>query len=224
MFTGIISAVGTLRSREPLPAPPGAGPAGVRVEIDTAGLGLVDVALGDSIAVDGCCLTVVAIDGAVASFDVSLESIARTAGFDAGRRVNLEKALRLSDRLGGHLVSGHVDGVGTVREFVAVGESWRLAVAAPATLGALIAPKGSVAVNGVSLTVNTVRDEPAGEGGGSTVFEVNLIPHTLAMTTLGDLQAGSRVNLEADLMARYVARLHAAGALAGPVDIRVSGR
>jgi len=225
MFTGIITAVGVVSARESLAASSGQGPAGVRVAIDTAGLGLDDVALGDSIAVDGCCLTVVAIDGPVARFDVSLESLARTAGLEPGRRVNLEKALRLSDRLGGHLVSGHVDGVGTVREFVAVGESWRLAVCASAGLGALIAPKGSVAVNGVSLTVNSVRDEPPAAGeAASTVFEVNLIPHTVAMTTLGDLRPGAPVNLEADLMARYVARLHSAGVPAGSLGERVSGR
>ena len=224
MFTGIITAVGTLLSREPLAAPPGAGPAGVRVAIDTAGLGLEDVVLGDSIAVDGCCLTVVAMAGAVASFDVSLESIARTAGFDPGRRVNLEKALRLSDRLGGHLVSGHVDGIGRVREFVPVGESWRLAVVAPGELGALIAPKGSIAVNGVSLTVNAVRDEAGGDGTQRTVFEVNLIPHTVAMTSLGELREDSPVTLEADLMARYVARLQSAGAAAGSAGEWVSGR
>jgi riboflavin synthase len=202
MFTGIIAAVGTIVERMPL-----AG--GQRITIDTAGLGLDDVALGDSIAVDGCCLTVVEQAGGRASFDVSLESIARTAGFDLGRKVNLEKALRLSDRLGGHLVSGHVDGVGTLREFSEVGESWKLVVEAPAGLGRYIAEKGSITVNGISLTVNTVSDGPGVPGERITAFAVNIIPHTLEMTTLGEHRPGARVNLEIDMLARYVERLRA---------------
>ena len=202
MFTGIIAAVGTIVERMPL-----AG--GQRITIDTAGLGLDDVALGDSIAVDGCCLTVVERAGGRASFDVSLESIARTAGFDLGRKVNLEKALRLSDRLGGHLVSGHVDGVGTLREFNEVGESWKLVVEAPAGLGRYIAEKGSITVNGISLTVNTVSDGPGVPGERITAFAVNIIPHTLEMTNLGEHRPGARVNLEIDMLARYVERLRA---------------
>jgi riboflavin synthase len=202
MFTGIIAAVGTIVERMPL-----AG--GQRITIDTAGLGLDDVALGDSIAVDGCCLTVVEQAGGRASFDVSLESIARTAGFDLGRKVNLEKALRLSDRLGGHLVSGHVDGVGTLREFNEVGESWKLVVEAPAGLGRYIAEKGSITVNGISLTVNTVSDGPGVPGERITAFAVNIIPHTLEMTNLGEHRPGARVNLEIDMLARYVERLRA---------------
>ena len=202
MFTGIIAAVGTIVERMPL-----AG--GQRITIDTAGLGLDDVALGDSIAVDGCCLTVVERAGGRASFDVSLESIARTAGFDLGRKVNLEKALRLSDRLGGHLVSGHVDGVGTLREFSEVGESWKLVVEAPAGLGRYIAEKGSITVNGISLTVNAVSDGPGVPGERITAFTVNIIPHTLEMTNLGEHRPGARVNLEIDMLARYVARLRA---------------
>jgi riboflavin synthase len=202
MFTGIIAAVGTIVERMPL-----AG--GQRITIDTAGLGLDDVALGDSIAVDGCCLTVVERAGGRASFDVSLESIARTAGFDLGRKVNLEKALRLSDRLGGHLVSGHVDGVGTLREFSEVGESWKLVVEAPAGLGRYIAEKGSITVNGISLTVNAVSDGPGVPGERITAFAVNIIPHTLQMTNLGEHRPGARVNLEIDMLARYVERLRA---------------
>ena len=202
MFTGIIAAVGTIVERMPL-----AG--GQRITIDTAGLGLDDVALGDSIAVDGCCLTVVEQAGGRASFDVSLESIARTAGFDLGRKVNLEKALRLSDRLGGHLVSGHVDGVGTLREFNEVGESWKLVVEAPAGLGRYIAEKGSITVNGISLTVNAVSDGPGVPGERITAFAVNIIPHTLQMTNLGEHRPGARVNLEIDMLARYVERLRA---------------
>ncbi|MCA3071395.1 MAG: riboflavin synthase [Rhodocyclaceae bacterium] len=202
MFTGIIAAVGTIVERTPL-----AG--GQRITIDTAGLGLDDVALGDSIAVDGCCLTVVERAGARAAFDVSLESIARTAGFDLGRKVNLEKALRLSDRLGGHLVSGHVDGVGTLREFSEVGESWKLVVEAPAGLGRYIAEKGSITVNGISLTVNAVSDGPGVPDERVTAFAVNIIPHTLQMTNLGEHRPGARVNLEIDMLARYVERLRA---------------
>ena len=202
MFTGIIAAVGTIVERMPL-----AG--GQRITIDTAGLGLDDVALGDSIAVDGCCLTVVERAGGRASFDVSLESIARTAGFDLGRKVNLEKALRLSDRLGGHLVSGHVDGVGTLLEFSEVGESWKLVVEAPAGLGRYIAEKGSITVNGISLTVNAVSDGPGVPGERITAFAVNIIPHTLEMTNLGEHRPGARVNLEIDMLARYVERLRA---------------
>lgn len=202
MFTGIIAAVGTIVERTPL-----AG--GQRITIDTAGLGLDDVALGDSIAVDGCCLTVVEHAGARAAFDVSLESIARTAGFDLGRKVNLEKALRLSDRLGGHLVSGHVDGVGTLREFTQVGESWKLVVEAPPGLGRYIAEKGSITVNGISLTVNGVSDGPGDRDERVTAFSMNIIPHTLQMTNLGGHLPGARVNLEIDMLARYVERLNA---------------
>lgn len=200
MFTGIIAAIGTIVESTPL-----AG--GRRISIDTAGLGLEDVALGDSIAVDGCCLTVVERGVARAAFDVSLESIARTAGFDLGRRVNLEKALRLSDRLGGHLVSGHVDGVGTLREFSQAGESWKLVVETPPGLGRYIAEKGSITVNGISLTVNAVADGPGTAAERTTEFAMNIIPHTLQMTSLGTCGVGDRVNLEIDMLARYVERL-----------------
>ena len=151
---------------------------------------------------NGVCLTVVEKDANAFTVDVSRETLNCTAGLDQqGARVNLEKALRLSDRLGGHLVSGHVDGVGEVVSFTDLGESWRLAIQAPQALAKYIAAKGSITVNGVSLTVNRVT---------GMAFEVNLIPHTLAVTTLGELRAGSRVNLEIDLIARYVERMMAA--------------
>lgn len=198
MFTGIVAAVGTV-----LAVAPAAD--GVRIRVAAGGLPLSDVAVGDSIAVDGVCLTVVARDDAAFEADVSPETMSCTAGFVPGARVNLEKALRLADRLGGHLVSGHVDGVGTVTRVEARGDNRLLAIAAPADVARYIARKGSIAVNGVSLTVNAVE---------GCEFRVNLIPHTLASTNLGDLRAGDRVNLEVDLVARYLERLrqHDAGA------------
>jgi len=196
VFTGIVQAVGEVTASA-------AAADGARIDVASGALPLADVRIGDSVAVSGCCLTVVAMTAATLSFDVSAETLRCTTGFALGRRVNLELALRLADRLGGHLMSGHVDGVGTVTAMAAVAGdpygSWRLAVDAPAPLSRLIAAKGSIAVDGVSLTVNDVR-------GGN--FAVNLIPHTLAATTLGVLTAGAAVNLEADLVARYVARLH----------------
>ncbi len=191
MFTGIIAAVGTVREVKPA-----AG--GVRVAIDSAALDLAGVSSGDSIAVDGVCLTAVALQSPGFEADVSQETLNCTTGFAAGARVNLEKSLRLADPLGGHLVSGHVDGVGTVTRFEASGENRLLAVAAPHELAKYIARKGSIAVNGVSLTVNAVT---------GSAFEINLIPHTLRATNLNGLTLGSRVNLEVDLLARYVERL-----------------
>jgi riboflavin synthase len=197
MFTGIVQAVGQVISCRPLAD-------GLRIDVDAGTLDRSDVVVGDSIAVNGCCLTVVAIAGASFGFDASRETLMCTAGFDAARFVNLEKALRLSDRLGGHLMSGHVDGVGTVTAFAAVtGDrtgSWRLEVESPPALARYIAGKGSIAVDGVSLTTNTVATER---------FTVNLIAHTLAVTTLGKLASGARVNLEVDLIARYLDRLRA---------------
>jgi riboflavin synthase len=191
MFSGIVAAVGTVRAVKPARG-------GVRLVVDSGRLGLKDVAAGDSIAVDGVCLTVVARRPRAFEADVSRATLACTTGFAAGRRVNLEKAMRLSDRIGGHPVSGHVDGVGRVTRRKAVGANRQLAVAAPRALAKYIARKGSIAVNGVSLTVNEVK---------GAEFEVNLIPHTLARTNLGRLRAGDRVNLEADLLARYAERL-----------------
>jgi riboflavin synthase len=191
MFTGIVAAKGAVRAAE-------ATDKGVRVTVTAGGLELSDVRIGDSIAVDGCCLTVVELGADAFAVDVSQETVDCTVGFAVGRVVNLEKALRLSDPLGGHLVSGHVDGVGEVTRFDPVGESWLLEVRVPPALAKYLARKGSVTINGVSLTVNRVQEAQ---------FAVNLIPHTLAVTNLEELRAGSRVNLEVDLVARYVERL-----------------
>lgn len=195
MFSGIIADVGTIARAE-------GRDGGLRLSVETQDLGMEDVLLGDSIAVNGVCLTVVKIEGKIFTVDVSRETLDCTIGLEnQGALVNLEKALRLSDRLGGHLVSGHVDGVGEVVAFNDIGESWRLIVRAPQALAKYIAVKGSITINGVSLTVNHVA---------GAEFEVNLIPHTLAVTTLNQLSAGARVNLEIDLIARYVERMLAA--------------
>ena len=191
MFTGIVATVGKVRVAKPARG-------GRRLVIDAGRLGLRDVAVGDSIAVNGACLTVVARKGRTFEVDVSRATLASTAGFVKGGRVNLEKALRLADRLGGHLVSGHVDGVGTVTRIEPLGANRVMTVKAPAKLAKYIARKGSIAVNGVSLTVNKVN---------GAEFAFNLIPHTLAASNLGELRARSRVNLEVDMMARYIDRL-----------------
>jgi len=191
MFTGIVAAVGRVRdiSRDDQ---------GARVVIEAGALGLEDVALGDSIAVNGVCLTAIAKTHDTFTVDVSQETMACTVGFENGAAVNLEKALRLADRLGGHLVSGHVDARGEVVRFEPVGDNRLLAVRAPAALARYIAHKGSITVNGVSLTVNAIDGD---------VLRVNLIPHTLAATNLGALAPGVLVNLEVDLVARYLERL-----------------
>ena len=194
MFTGIVQAVGRVRALE-------ARAGGARIVIDAGMLDLSDVRIGDSIAVDGVCLTVVALEGAALSFDISAETVACTSAFRREAGVNLEKALRLADRLGGHLVSGHVDGIGTVVEFEARGDNRWLAVRTPLDIGRYIARKGAIAINGVSLTVNAVHD---------AVFEVNLIPHTLEATNLHALNIGAQVNLEVDMLARYIERLSSA--------------
>jgi riboflavin synthase len=198
MFTGIVAAVGRIERVESL----GQG-AGLRLHVDAGGLDLSDVAIGDSIAIQGACMTAVALDGQRFSVEVSLESLDKTIGLGAPGEVNLEKALRLADRLGGHLVSGHVDGLGEVVAFEQVGESWRLDIRLPAMLSRYLAYKGSVTVNGTSLTVNTVKDLTD----GGCEISINLIPHTLQSTTLKHLKAGARVNLEIDLIARYVERM-----------------
>ena len=204
MFTGIVAAVGKINSVKPQE---GGLDAGVRLDIDAGALSLADVALGDSIAINGACMTVVEKTAASFSVDVSRESLNCTAGLDAVGEVNLEKALTLAERLGGHLVSGHVDGLGTVQRFEAVGESWELVIDAPRELAKFLAFKGSVVVNGVSLTVNRVEDIEA----GVCRFSINLIPHTISVTTLKHLRAGSQVNVEIDLIARYVERMLSLG-------------
>ena len=205
MFTGIVAAIGRIEGMIPESADPKAG---VRLVIRAGELDLSDVAIGDSIAVAGACVTVVEKTLTGFEVDVSRESLDCTVGLDAPGDVNLEKSLRLADRLGGHLVSGHVDGVGDVVRFVESGESWTLVILAPRELARFLAPKGSITVDGVSLTVNMVDDDNAG-----CTFSINLIPHTVAVTTLKHLAAGARVNLEVDLIARYDERmLRSAGA------------
>ena len=201
MFTGIISGIGRIERAEPL----GDDGHGRRLTLATPPGYLDDVALGDSIALNGACMTVTGLDAAAARFtiDISAESLRLTAGLDRPGPVNLEKAMRPNDRLGGHLVSGHVDGLGWVTRFEPVGESWLLQVHAPAALAHYLAYKGSITVNGVSLTVNQVMDLPDGD----CEFTINLIPHTLQHTTLAGLHSGEAVNLEVDLIARYVARM-----------------
>ena len=211
MFTGIVAAVGRIETVSPLGDN---ADAGVRLSIDAGGLPLGDVALGDSIAIQGACMTVVAKTDTRFDVDVSRESLSKTVGLERPGEVNLEKALRLADHIGGHLVSGHVDGLGTVTHFAPVGESHELRVRAAPELGKYLAYKGSVVVNGVSLTVNSVRDDAAG-----CEFSINLIPHTVAVTTLKHLKAGSQVNLEIDLIARYVERMLSHTTLAQPAAV-----
>jgi len=201
MFTGIITGLGRITQVEPLGSDASHGK---RLVIETPAGYLDDVQLGDSIALNGACMTATSFDAKAARFtvDISAESLDKTAGLDTPGPVNLEKALRAHDRLGGHIVSGHVDGLGRVAHFAPVGESWELRITAPKALGQYLAYKGSITVNGVSLTVNRVDDQADG-----CTFSINLIPHTLSNTTLGTLKAGDRVNLEVDLIARYVARM-----------------
>lgn len=191
MFTGIIQAVGQIRTVTPMGTD-------VKLSIAVGGLDTSDIQVGDSVAVSGICLTVVKADSSHIEAHVSRETLSCTVGLDSQRQVNLEKALRLSDRLGGHLVSGHVDGVGQVVRFEPAGDCMTLVIRAPQQISRYIAVKGSVAVDGVSLTVNSVEQD---------TFSINLIPHTLAETSLKQLGIGSRVNLEVDMIARYVERL-----------------
>jgi len=208
MFTGIVAAIGKIESVQPLD---GGLEAGVRLNINAGGLPLADVGLGDSIAINGACMTVVEKDATSFRVDVSRESLNCTVGLDTTTEVNLEKALTLNERLGGHLVSGHVDGLGVVRKFEGVGESWELVIEAPHELAKFLAFKGSIVVNGVSLTVNRVTDIGTGQD-LVCQFSINLIPHTIAMTTLKHLVVGKQVNLEIDLIARYVERMVSVGA------------
>jgi riboflavin synthase len=201
MFTGIITGVGSITKIENL----GVNETfGKRLTITAPAGYLSDVWLGDSIALNGACMTVTTFDAASHQFtiDISAESLSKTAGLDATGRINLEKALRAHDRLGGHIVSGHVDGVGEVTHFALVGESWELRILCPASLARFLATKGSATINGVSLTTNSVTDTPNG-----CEISFNLIPHTIENTALGELKVDSRVNLEIDLIARYVERM-----------------
>lgn len=200
MFTGIIQSTGKIESITP------AGE-DLKLNIQVGSLDMSDVQIGDSIAVNGVCLTAVTLDATHFEAHVSKETLNCTVGLDSTREVNLEKALRLSDRLGGHLVSGHVDGVGQVVRFEPAGDCWLLMVRAPHALSRYVAVKGSIAIDGVSLTVNTVEQD---------TFSMNLIPHTIEHTTLKHLGIGSRVNLEVDLIARYVERMTQWGAEGEP--------
>ena len=195
MFTGIIQAVGKVREPEKLGN-------GVRLTMHAPDLGLEDVKVGDSIAVNGACMTVIEKTDTDFKVDVSAESLSKTTGLNTFGEVNLEKAMRLGDRVDGHLVSGHVDGVGLVESMEPVAESWRLVIRAPRMLSPYLAYKGSITVNGVSLTINKVEDTAM-----DTLVTINLIPHTVQVTTLKNLRAQSEVNLEIDTIARYVERM-----------------
>ena len=211
MFTGIITGVGRIAAIHDLGT---SSSYGKRLSIAAPDGYLDDVGLGDSIALNGACMTVTTLAPERQQFtiDISAESLDKTAGLtDEGSRINLEKALRASDRLGGHIVSGHVDGIGTVSFFEPIGESWELRVVAPPALARFLAYKGSITVNGVSLTVNKVNDIADG-----AEISINLIPHTVENTSLGGLKAGSKVNLEIDTVARYVERMLQAGMLTPP--------
>jgi riboflavin synthase len=195
MFTGLVQAVGRIEQVE-------RGAAGARLLVSAGAIDASGLKVGESIAVNGCCLTVTAIDGACFRADLSEETLASTANLDRCGPVNLELSLAVGDRIGGHLVSGHVDAAGTVLAVSAVGDSHELRVRAPRTLAPYLAFKGSLAVDGVSLTINRVEDSQDG-----CDVTINLIPHTLAVTTLGQLSTGQRVNLEVDSLARYAERI-----------------
>ncbi|MVW73341.1 MULTISPECIES: riboflavin synthase [unclassified Bordetella] len=199
MFTGLVAAVGRISHLEPLGDDKQGG---VRLTIDAGDLDLRDVSIGDSIAVQGACMTVVALQAQQFQVDVSRESLNLTVGLDRTGEVNLEKSLRVGDQIGGHLVSGHVDGMGEVVSFEPVGESRELVIRVPAHLARFMAYKGSITVNGISLTVNRVIDLDAGCN-----ISINIIPHTQLVTTLRNVRAGDRVNLEVDTIARYVERM-----------------
>ena len=196
MFTGIIETTGIVEKAEVTPA-------NTRLTINAPRLGLHNISIGDSVSVGGCCLSVVEKGPETFSVDVSNETLSLTTGLHQGSEVNLEKSLRFGDRIGGHLVSGHIDGVGLVTAMEDLGASWRLEIEAPKDLAKFVARKGSITVNGVSLTVNTVSDAPI----GSTKFEINIIPHTHQITTIRRLRQGAKVNLEIDQLARYVERI-----------------
>ena len=196
MFTGIVETTGIIERAD-------VSTANTRLSIIAPRLGLHNVSIGDSISVSGCCLTVVAKTPESFMVDVSQETLSLTYGLVQGAEVNLEKSLRFGDRLGGHLVSGHVDGVGTVTTMDDLGASWHLQIEAPSEMAKFVARKGSVTVNGISLTVNNVKDLP----NGNAIFDINIIPHTFQFTTIRLLRKGSKVNLEIDLVARYLERM-----------------
>ena len=196
MFTGIVQTVGRIAAVSPHGD-------GVRIAVDTGVNVPGDVAIGDSVAVRGCCLTVVAKEGATLTFDVSAETLRCATGLDTPGDVNLELALRMGDRLGGHLMTGHVDGVGIVTEVTPEGDSTRIVIEAPAALAPYIAAKGSVALDGISLTVNEVSDQ----SDGAVRFGLNVIPHTQQMTTWGEVAPGRQINIEIDVLARYLGRM-----------------
>jgi riboflavin synthase len=198
MFTGLVMGVARIERVEPLAGTDG----GVRLALDASAVRGFAAEPGDSIALNGACMTATTVDGARFTVDVSRESLSKTAGLDRPGEVNVETSMRLGDKLGGHLVSGHVDGIGVVQKMAAVGESWELLIRAPRDLAKYLAYKGSITVNGVSLTVNRVTDGVEG-----CDFSLNIIPHTHQVTTLRNLRAGDRVNLEIDLIARYVERM-----------------
>ena len=208
MFTGIITGMGQIAAVQALGD---TAAHGKRLVITPPAGYLDDVGLGDSIALNGACMTVTSMDPAAPQFtiDISAESLLKTTGLGAPGPINLEKALRANDRLGGHMVSGHVDGIGEVTHFAQVGESWELRVLAPRELARYLAYKGSITINGVSLTVNRIADLA-----GGCEASINLIPHTVQNTALGHLRVGSKVNLEIDLIARYVERMVTAPAAA----------
>ncbi len=208
MFTGIITGMGQIAAVQALGD---TAAHGKRLVITPPAGYLDDVGLGDGIALNGACMTVTSMDPAAPQFtiDISAESLLKTTGLGAPGPINLEKALRANDRLGGHMVSGHVDGIGEVTHFAQVGESWELRVLAPHELARYLAYKGSITINGVSLTVNRIADLA-----GGCEASINLIPHTVQNTALGHLRVGSKVNLEIDLIARYVERMVTAPAAA----------
>jgi len=193
MFTGLIQSVGKIIATS-------SKGEDLLLSIDCGNMAMDDVVIGDSIAVNGVCLTAIHLQKNQFDVHVSKETLRATTGLNSNTQqaVNLEKALRLNDRLGGHLVSGHVDGIGEVVNFIALGDCWKLNIRAPHAISKFIAVKGSICVHGVSLTVNTVEGD---------IFSMNLIPHTLANTNLQYLKTGDFVNLEVDLIARYVERM-----------------
>ena len=197
MFTGIVRGVGRVVEVKRLSVD-----GGVRLTVDARAVPEFEVNVGDSVAVAGACMTAVVVDGTTFAVDTSRESLARTSGLDTLREVNIETSVRVGDALGGHLVAGHVDGVGEVVKMSQLDESWELIVRIPTELAKYFAYKGSVAIDGVSLTVNRVIDSERG-----CEFSVNVIPHTYRVTTLRSLRAGDRVNVEVDLIARYVERM-----------------